>query len=510
MRNLILQIVVLKHINEGNVCDDTNLIVSKSQGKGANKKYFCMYCKKLQTKFARNLETIHKNKADVKKLIYLSKGEYNNLCTCHSESNVNFLYNTFSQLYIGEWLVSRRSLEANKSASDFIACPKCKSYYTKNNVRHHFQNCNGNNIGRRVMILGRKIHSRIHFRAKLCRKFRNQRHHDIIRAELRLLGLNFDSDINKFKTPSIATRIGTLLKKLGNLLQTEYIKKMIMKVRNVENFMELLQKDYGTTINKIVEETVIQNKRHSIIELPSMNDIKKKRNILYNELIKSCNSRWLELLKVTLISMQVYNRRKVGEIEKVLEGYKYFKNIGEHTNLEVYNSLSKTGKEVIEKYVTFDRDKLGCTVPVLLHLQLQDCIKLFLQYRSKTKTKLENSYLFGIPGYHKHRYKYLKAYDLMQKYSSKCGAEKSFTLRGIKLRKHIATKCITLNLSESEVTELANFMDHDKTKHKSHYRQSIPEIDISRFSQLLNIAIFNVRRIIITMKKLSTALFLKI
>jgi hypothetical protein len=75
---------------------------------------------------------------------------------------------------------------------------------------------------------------------KLCRKFTNQRHHDIIRAELRILGrylisirkfnLNitdfasiyqschydsyilatkdvaqFDPDTNKFKTPSVAT-----------------------------------------------------------------------------------------------------------------------------------------------------------------------------------------------------------------------------------------------------------------------------------------------------------------
>lgn len=79
----------------------------------------------------------------------------------------------------------------------------------------------------------------------------------------------------------------------------------------------------------------------------------------------------------------------------------------------------------------------------------------------------------------------------MREYSSKCGAAKPLTLRGTILRKHIATKCITLNLSESEVTELANFMGHDKSIHKSHYRQSIPEIDIPRFSRLLNVAIFN-------------------
>ncbi|XP_029167142.1 transcription factor stalky-like [Nylanderia fulva] len=54
-------------------CDDTNLIVLKSQEKGQNKKYFCKYCKKLQTKFARHLETVHKNEEEVKKFILLPK-----------------------------------------------------------------------------------------------------------------------------------------------------------------------------------------------------------------------------------------------------------------------------------------------------------------------------------------------------------------------------------------------------------------------------------------------------
>lgn len=336
----------------------------------------------------------------------------------------NFIYNTSSQFNTGELIVSRRPSKANKSASDFICCPKCKGYYTKNNIRHHFQYCNKKSIGRQVMVLGRKIQARIHIKAsdmvrkvifpilreddvckiirydelvilhanKLCRKFSNQRYHDMIRAELRLLGrylismrkfnLNitdfasiyeprhydscilaakdvaqFDFNTNKFKTPSIATRLGTLLNKLGNMLATEYIKRDNNEgLRNVENFLKLLKEDYGTTINKIAEETVTQNKRHGKIELPNMEDIQKlynylkeKINILYSDLIKSYNySTWLELLKVTLISMQVYNRRRAGEIEKVLiEDYKCYKSVGEHTDPEVYNSLLQAGKEVI-------------------------------------------------------------------------------------------------------------------------------------------------------------------
>lgn len=119
--------------------------------------------------------------------------------------------------------------------------------------------------------------------------------------------------------------------------------------------MKLLEEDYGTSINKTAEETSTQNKRHVITELPSMEDIQKlynyltgRRNTLYTDLTKSYNyNTWLELLGITLISMQVYNRRRAGEIEKVLiEDYKCYKSVGEHTNREIYNSLSETGKEV--------------------------------------------------------------------------------------------------------------------------------------------------------------------
>ena len=138
--------------------------------------------------------------------------------------------------------------------------------------------------------------------------------------------------------------------------RTECIKKDDDKgLKDVENFLKLLQEDYGTSINKIAEETITQNKRHTTIELPSTEDIRKlynflkeRRNKLYNDLIESYNyNTWLELLKVTLTSLQVYNRRRSGEIEKVLiEDYKCYKSVGKHTNPEVYNSLSQTEKEV--------------------------------------------------------------------------------------------------------------------------------------------------------------------
>jgi len=164
----------------------------------------------------------------------------------------NFIYNTSSLYNTGNLIVSRRPSKANKSVSNFTCCSKCKGFYTKNNVRHHFKECNQTHIGRKVLTRGRKVQTRIYSKAsdtirkiifpflkhddicteirydelvilranKLCKKFRNQRHHDMVKS-------------------------------------VEYIKRDNNEsLKNVENFLKLLEEDYGTTINKVAEETV--------------------------------------------------------------------------------------------------------------------------------------------------------------------------------------------------------------------------------------------------------------
>ncbi|XP_067215627.1 uncharacterized protein [Linepithema humile] len=128
------------------------------------------------------------------------------------------------------------------------------------------------------------------------------------------------------------------------------------------------------------------------------------------------------------------------------------------------------------------------TVPVILHSQLLECLQMILKHRDDAKVPPQNPFLFGIPSDNKKRFKYLRACVLLRTFSEDCGAKLPSSLRGTQLRKHIATCCITLNLSEDQVTDLANFMGHDKNIHKSHYRQPIPELEIIRITQFLEAA----------------------
>ncbi|XP_039302367.1 uncharacterized protein LOC120359603 isoform X2 [Solenopsis invicta] len=551
-------------------CREENLSIPFSQPKGLQKKNFCYYCKKFQSKIARHLENVHKLEPEVQKFILLPKGNLERKKIIETiRKKGNFIHNTDPSLNTGTLVVCRRPAEkSGKSIKDYTCCAKCKGWHVKNNIRHHFKECAHVPKGRNVQILGRAVMGRIHecasetvrkflfpvlreddvtrcirydkllitYANKLCIKYTHQHQQDMIRARLRLLGrfliaikeynsivtefsdiynpavyddclkaVNKVADFNcitkKFGAPSVASNIGTYLKHIGNLLITENIKTNDKeKQEKTENFLKILQEDYGTSINKIVEENITQHKRQKKVTLPSMEDIKKlhsylsnQRRLLYTKLQKKFTFHiWQDFAKVTLTSTQVFNRRRAGEIERVtIEDFNTREGITKKNCSDLYKTLKTNLKQIADKYVRFlIRGKLGRTVPVILDMEIVQCIELILKYRKDANVPQNNPYVFGIPNYsNKRNFKYLRACVLMRNFSKKCDAQMPHALRGTELRKHIATTCITLNLSENEVDDLANFMGHHEKIHKRHYRQSIPAVEIIRMTKFLEAAL---------------------
>ncbi|XP_043474374.1 uncharacterized protein LOC122506324 [Leptopilina heterotoma] len=153
---------------------------------------------------------------------------------------------------------------------------------------------------------------------------------------------------------------------------------------------------------------------------------------------------------------------------------------------ELYDSMPKSCQKLAKSYSRIEiRSKLGRNVPLLIRCDIEKCIDLLLKYRSEAKVPQKNPYVFGLPGFDKHRFKYLRACILLRKFSVDCGAEKPLSLWGTILRKHVATICTNLNLSEKDVDNLAHFMGHDTNIHKRIYRQPTIKKDIVQMSQLL-------------------------
>lgn len=471
------------------------------------------------------------------------------------------MYNTDPNLNNGDLIVCRRPRkQLNKQATDFIACAKCKGFFTKNNIRHHFKLCAQNieNRQRNIKILGRTVACRIHHSAssslrrlvfpvmredtitqlirydelliaygnKMCMKYRLQHQHDMIRARLRLLGrflavireidntvedftsiyeptrydlcvkavnnlAQFDETTWTYKIPSIASSLGTLIKQVGQILRSMCIIKQ--KFNNqviVENFLKLFEEDYPVSVNKIVHETQGHRTRQKNVVLPSMDDIKILNTYLKEERIKALKSlkengfsmqAWRLLSEATLVSTMIFNRRRAGELERMLiENLKTSTTISKEEAPDLYRSLAKYVRITI-------RGKLARTVPVLLHEEILECMKMIVHYRKHAGVSEINPYVFGINTVDKKRHAYLRACALMRKYSVASGAKMPTSLRGTILRKHIATICITLDVSENQVNDLADFMGHHEKIHKSHYRQSVVTRDLA-ISRLLKYA----------------------
>lgn len=188
--------------------------------------------------------------------------------------------------------------------------------------------------------------------------------------------------------------------------------------------------------------------------------------------------------------MQLFNRRRAGEMERTLiEDYKNYEKIEPNTNAHGFNALTSECQKLAMEYVRFTiRGKLNRTVPVLLDSELQKCVEIILQHRKKAGVGSKNPYVFGTPNIDNCKHTHLQACNLMRRFSVECGANQPETLRGTTLRKHVATLGVNLNLTDNEITDLANFMGHEEKIHREHYRMPIVHREILRMSRLLQTA----------------------
>lgn len=301
-----------------------------------------------------------------------------------------------------------------------------------------------------------------------------------------------DIKTNMYKHSSNASTLGTCLKKIGKILDVTYMMdKDLIKRKDVDDFMKIYEVDFSGTVNKVVTETLTKVKRQKRTILPRTSDIKSlsdylKKKIEENSkiLLKGFSyEAWKSLAEVTLTAIQVFNRRRAGETERIL--------INDYKNYECAcgtGSACKTSAQSnkTHNYVRFTiRGKLNRTVPVLLDTQMLKSTELLLQFRKDAKVPSSNPFLFGLPSKNSSHYKHLQACRLMRDFASACGAKNVSALRGTALRKHVATKCVDLNLSDNQVTRMANFMGHHEHIHKEIYRQPVAKVDILEMSKIL-------------------------
>jgi len=147
------------------VFDDKDLYIETSSKNSKDKKRnCCLFCKKLYTKIARHLETVHSN--EVKKFSLLPKKCKERLKIINTiRRKGNFQYNTDKNVGKGDLIVCRRpQASKNREVIDYLPCKKCYGFFSKISLRAHFYRCTGRSSKhtKAVTILGRSILGRVH------------------------------------------------------------------------------------------------------------------------------------------------------------------------------------------------------------------------------------------------------------------------------------------------------------------------------------------------------------
>lgn len=116
------------------------------------------------------------------------------------------------------------------------------------------------------------------------------------------------------------------------------------------------------------------------------------------------------------------------------------------------------------------RNKLGKRlVPVLLKHNWDGCLELLVRHHKDAGIPENNEFLFPLPT-QLGRIRTANVCTIMRSFSLLCGAENPSSLRGTNLRKHMASFSSTKNLSDNDISNLADFMGHAEAVHRAYYR----------------------------------------
>ncbi|XP_033730120.1 uncharacterized protein LOC117319420 [Pecten maximus] len=260
---------------------------------------------------------------------------------------------------------------------------------------------------------------------------------------------NFSEDTNTYGNPSLALKIGHLLKKCAKIKKSSALSSGDSDLgKNADDFLTLLDDEWTDEISSSALQTLNTNKMNKGQLLPLTEDLKKLQ-CYFQEKSKSLSASlqnsfskpdWELLNQLTLARLVMFNRRRGGETQRItLEGYAA--KLTKHDSLqEIKDSLSPVEKMLCETFGRVEiRGKKGRTVPVLLTPAIQQSIDLLLKWRKEAQIPDENPYLFARPNYDS--LQPIRSSDVLRRFAHEPELELSSpeNITSTQLRKHVAT-----------------------------------------------------------------------
>ncbi|XP_062599195.1 uncharacterized protein LOC134260661 [Saccostrea cucullata] len=301
-----------------------------------------------------------------------------------------------------------------------------------------------------------------------------------------------DEKDNSYQTPSLPLKLGHSLSKCAKILKSNAIIEENEADRKIaDNFLILYQSDWEERISSQALATLHNEKFNKPMYVPLAEDV-----VLLNKYLSTAamtlkerlddkieEAVYSELAEVCLAQVILFNRKRSGEAQRLtLTQYNEGLTNKPYVNNDIEKSLTKFESELCKSHTRIEiRGKKGAKVPILLTNSLKETMEALLKARKALK--IDSDYLFIKPK----NSNPIRGSDCLRKFSLKCGAKCPNLLTSTRLRKHLATICQILELSESNQDMLAKFMGHDIRIHREFYRLPDSTLELAKVAKVLHL-----------------------
>ncbi|XP_039537842.1 uncharacterized protein LOC120486059 isoform X3 [Pimephales promelas] len=300
----------------------------------------------------------------------------------------------------------------------------------------------------------------------------------------------YDSETDKFMIPSLANKLGNSLVKVSKLLKAQgLISNDKQLVKNASEFLEVHQNKWNELISATALRNISEAKWNVPTIMPFTEDVQKMHTHLsevqekwFKTLSGSPSTKtWMELAKVCLAQMILFNRRREGEVSSMPLSA-FLSRDTSHPHEDVDWALSEVEKKLCRHFTrVITRGKRGRPVPILLTPKMLCALELLVKQREVCGVLKDNPYMFARPEAMTH----FRGSDCLRGFAKVCGAKCPKSLTSTRLRKHAATLSTVLNMTDTEMDQLANFLGHDIRIHREFYRLPEKTLQLAKISKVL-------------------------
>lgn len=302
----------------------------------------------------------------------------------------------------------------------------------------------------------------------------------------------YSSAVNSFQNPSLAKNMGPALKTCASVLRSvALIKGDTVLRQQTEDFIDLCESQWRS-ISSAATSTLERKNWNKPHILPLTEDIRRVTQSLKEEREKCMEhlrdhvttSGWHELAKASLANVILFNRRRSGEAARMLVSHYEQAATNTVPQDDVLEALSDIEIKLASNFRRVEMPgKRGRKVPVLLTRTMCKEIDVLLATRDEIGVCASNAYVFARPFFASEDH--IAGHTALSEAAKKSGAKEPSHITSTKLRKHLATVCQILNLSEHELEQVCGHMGHDIAVHREFYRLPEDTYQLAKVSRLL-------------------------